>query len=135
MSLPTETVAVALVTLLVAQLLILIAVARWALSWHRSSTLEVIREEMANDGSAFGKHRLDPYAHEPLRRQLMLDIGEKFDKLADAMREQTAGHRAEMANLATIVAPVIKQNGEMMKFVQAQARRGSGSHRDEDVQE
>lgn len=115
-----------------AQLLITIAVAKWAARWQRDSALEVMRAEMASDVSAFGKHRLDPLAHEPLRRQFMIDLHQEFSDLRSVMKQQNDNHRDEMRNLSAIFQPIVEQNGRAIEIMSEQMRRHVGGTTDAD---
>ena len=106
-----------------AQLLITFAVARKAAAWSKENALEVVRAELASDGSVFGKHRLDPLAHEPLRRQFMTDLHAEFANITAAIRQQNDDHRAEMRNLSMIFQPIVEQNGRAMEIMSEQMRR------------
>lgn len=104
------------------QLLVVLVVAAKVKGIIRGEVDARLRE----DDTAFGKHRVDPLAHEPMRRQIVQELKGEFDKLNITMSTMEKHHRDEMRNLTELVKPIVEQNRFAMQVMASQMRRGPG---------
>jgi hypothetical protein len=95
--------------------------------WNRDD----ITQLLLDDDSPFGKHRRDPNAHEQMRKAMMLELKECFEKIEAQMTNADRAHREEMQNFTTLMRPIIEQNGKLIEqngraveIMSAQMRRG-----------
>lgn len=112
--------AIAILGLQLAAVLVIAAKVRGMV---RTEVREHVDARLLDDDSAFGKHRKDALAHEPMRRQLVQEIKEGFDKVTVQMATMEKHHRDEMRNLTDILKPVIEQNTFLTRVMAAQMRR------------
>lgn len=84
---------------------------------------ERVDQRMLDDNSAFSKHRLDAYAHEPLRRQLMSDLKQDFEKLRGELAVMEKHHHDDIKNLTEVMKPLIENNRVAMEIMATQMRR------------
>lgn len=78
---------------------------------------------LKDDDSVFGQHRKDSFAHEAMRREIMNELRDDFDKIRNEIATQGKRHSEEMDRLTDIVRPVLEQNGKMIDYMATQMRR------------
>lgn len=86
---------------------------------------------MKDDDSVFGQHRKDAFAHESMRREIMNEFRDDFERIRTEIAKQGTRHGEEMDRLTEIVKPVLEQNGRMIEYIAAQMRR-EPKHHDQD---
>ena len=105
----------------------------------RSIVRQQVREDvdarLLDDESAFGKHRVDQYAHEPMRRQIMTELRAELDKLSASVKAFDEHHQKDMQamtkRLDDVVKPLIEQSRVAMSIMQTQMRRQPPTDGDE----
>ncbi len=105
------------------QVLVTLGALRFATAWIDRRVDERINAWSYSDASAFGKHRLDENAHEPMRIRMGEALSVEFEKLREEMRVQNRNHRDEVQNLTDIVKPIIALHAKMFDTMAAQMRR------------
>lgn len=119
----SEGFAVGALVILGVQVVVLLSMAARLQKWIDAR----VDARMTDDTSAFGKHRLDPFAHEPMRRQIMKELHDEFEKLRTTVAVMDKHHRDEFSALSSrlteIVKPIVEQNSEAMRIMASQMRR------------
>lgn len=101
------------------QVVVVLIVAARLQRWIKEQVDTRLRE----DDSAFGRHRLDPLAHEPMRRQLAVELRDEFAGIRSEIVAANKNHRDEMRNLTEVFKPIVEQNTFAMKSMASQMRR------------
>lgn len=78
---------------------------------------------MADDTLPFGRHRVDPDAHGKLKDKIEASFKIELKALHDDNQAMENRHHATMQALMSIMQPIVEQNAEAMRIMQANMRR------------
>ena len=115
----SQSMVMAFLIVLGAQVLIVVGVA----SKVQRIVFTMVDARLKDDDSPLGIHRLDAYAHEPMRRVMVKEIVDGLAGIREEMRTLNRDHREEMSAITELVKPVIQNNRFAMEYMAAQTRR------------